>query len=371
MAAPDEPIDPNAGVLLQRFKGLHNVATPERLQPDELHVALNVDIDDHGQVRRRRGYKKVLSGDMHSVWTMDDGRLIGVRNGSLVLINPDWTTVTLQTGMGSEPVAYVQVDRTVYFCSRTVSWKLNVDTLAVAPWGAEVSPGTWLSPVLRPTATLPEVRGKLLGAPPHATSLAYFNGRIYLASGPMLWATELYLYDYVDKTKSFRYYESEITGLGAVTDGVYVGTEDKIFFLDGTYHEHKRITVLDAGMIRGSLVRAQADLIKPNEAEGASFAASKNAVIFMTDIGIYAGLDNGRFYSMTPDFVFPDFVKGAAAFRLQDGIYQYIGAFDSGGTPQDSARFGDFVEADIRRPGDWGYIVDGVRFGDQFIVEKV
>jgi hypothetical protein len=368
---PTDAPDPNAGVLLNKWGGMHNTVNPERLDPNELAVGLNIDIDDRQQAHRRRGFHKALSGVFHSAYTLADGRVIVVKDGTLVLVHPNFSTVALQAGMGLEPVAYAQVAENVYFTSLAVSGRLNTTTLQVSPWGAEVSAGQWISPVVNPTDTLAQVRGRLLGAPPLASDITYWNGRIYLAHGRVLWATELYLYNYVDKTKNYKYFETEIQVVGSVTDGIYVGCEDQIWWLEGTFNEMKRIPLMSARAIPGSLVTVPADLVNPQVPQD-QYTGSKNAVVFMTDRGLVAGLDNGQLFNLTwTEYQFPNMQSGAALFRQQDGVNQYVGVFDSGGDPNDSARMGDFVDAEIRRVGDWGYLADGVKFSDRFTVQMV
>lgn len=330
-------------VSLSKFEGLRNTVASERLSPGELEVAVNVDIDDAGELRRRRGTTRVATGSHHSLFRAGDDRHYVVKNGALCRLFPNYSTQLLKLGIGQDPLSYVKVGEDVYFSSRSQSGVINEHDV-VSNWGAYTDGGTWLSPVLNPSDSLPAVRGKLLGAPPLATSLAYFNGRIYLANERTLWATELYLYNYVDKTKNFIFFESNITGIGAVTDGIYVGTEEAVFFLSGPFNEMRRIHTVDAGMIAGSVVDV------PPEFVGAEESQSKNAILFMTTLGLYMGLDGGDCMNLTKGRVeFPRSDVVAPLFRRQDGLNTYIGVADSAGTPSSSARIGDYVDAEIRR----------------------
>lgn len=357
-------------VILQKFAGIRNTVTAERLAPDELERAVNVDIDDAGQIHRRRGWTRVVGGDFASLFTAANGTVYGVKNGQLGVINPNYSFVTLRAGVGPAPLAYVQVGPEVYFSSLTDSGVI-LPNGSIALWGAEVSAGVWLSPVVNPTSTLAQVRGKLLGKPPMATALACSNGRIYLANKRTLWATELYLYNYVDKTKNFLFFEDDITVLGGVTDGLYVGTKSAVWFLSGAFNEMRRIAVMSAGAIPGSLVYLPAELVNPQLTLDQS-APSKNAVLFLTDSGLVAGLDGGNLFNFTEtDVIFPEAQSAAAMFRQQDGVNQYVSVLASGGTPADTARIGDYVDAEIRRGGNWEALVDGVRIGETLIADVV
>lgn len=329
-------------IVLSRFVGMRNTITVERLAPNELERGQNIDLDDAGQAHRRRGYTRVAVGDFHSVYTSPRG-VLGVKDGTLGIIYPDYSFFEMQAGMGPDAVAYVDVGPETYFTSRTSSGVIQADN-SVAAWGAVDAENTWLSPVVNPTATLGEVRGRLLGPPPMATALAYYNGRIYMAEGRTVWATELFMYRYVDKTRGYMLFESDVTVIGAVTDGLYVGTQTGVYFLGGTFGEMRRLPLSAYGAIPGSLVSVPAELVHPTVNQ------SRNAVVFLTTSGLVAGFDSGQLLNITQDRVlFPGAVSAAALFRRQDGVNQYIGAADSGGSPASAARIGDYVEAEIRR----------------------
>lgn len=342
-------------VTFDKFSGIKNTITEERLSSGgtdssgkklgtELSKALNVDIDDAGQVKLRRGRTKVGGGNYHSLWQAD-GHVYVVKDGNLCRLMPNYTTKPLRFGVGADRISFVKVDDAIYFSSRATSGKIDMPTGDVSDWGhpEDGGQGRWLSPVVNPTEFVPAVRGKLLGAPPNADYLAYFNGRIYLASGKTLWATELYLYNYVDKTRTFLSFEADITGVAVVTDGMYVGTTEAVYFLSGSFGQMTRIKLADTGMVPGSMVEVPADIVRGN-------SSSKNAVMFMTRFGVFTGLDGGIASNLTQSRVeFPSSTHVAPMYRLQDGMNQYVGVANTGGTPTSSARIGDYVDAEIRR----------------------
>lgn len=343
MAGAPPPNAPPESVLLQQFTGLKNTVSSERLGPGELEIALNIDLDDVGQPRRRRGRTLVKSGRWHSLYTTPEGRTYGVRDARLVQIFPNYSVLDLGLVCGEDLLSWETVATTVYLTSDFVSAKIHPDD-SVTLWGADAGENRWLSPVVRPSETLPQIRGKIIGKPPLASALAYFNGRIYLAHGNTLWATELYLYDYVDKTKNFVQFESEITCIASVTDGIYVGTKTGMWFMTGPFAKMQRILVAPYAVLARSMVKTNTDGL-PNQK-----TVSHNAVLCMTDLGLCVGYDAGVFSILTDDKMwFPKAESVAAMVRRQDGIQQYVGVADSGGSPASNARIGDYVEAEIRR----------------------
>lgn len=341
-----KPDDPPETLIIPAFMGVRNTVSPERLAVGELERALNVDIDNVGQLRRRRGFVLKLSGSWHSATTIG-ATAYGVRDGRLGIVRPNYSFVDLAPG-GDAPISYANVGADIYYSSDDVSGRL-VDGETPAAWGETGGDRTWYSPVITPTETLGEVAGKLLGKPPLAQHITYFNGRMWLARGKTLWATELFLYNYVDKTRTFFQFEDEITMLQAVDDGIYVGTLAAVYFLAGdALAAMKRKDILAFGAIRGSAVVAPADAVHPQARQG-DFPLS-NAVVFKTEQGVCAGFRGGECYNLTRDrVVFPAADRAAALFRSDSGANHYIAVANSAGTPSSNARIGDYVEAEIRR----------------------
>lgn len=339
MALP--PQGPPESVTLQQFLGVKNTVAPERLKPGELEAAVNVDIDDEGQPRRRRGYTQVDAEPHHSLFTASWGTL-GVRSGVLGRIEPGYSFTPITAGVGDAPVAFLETAQFVFYSSVAASGKIRSD-LTVEPWGNADGP-TWLSPVVNPTATLSPIAGRLLGSPPTATAMVESGGRIYLAHENLIWATEMFAYDYVDRTRSFMQFEDRITGMGSVQDGFYVGTEAKTYFLTGSLGQMRRVEVNPEGTLDGSMIDVAADLVRPES------SVSRGAVLFMTKRGLCVGLDSGICYNMTQSRVtFPQAERVAAMLRQQDGMAHYVGVTDSRGAPTSNARIGDYVDAEIRR----------------------
>jgi hypothetical protein len=340
---------PPDNIEFSRFTGIRNTISAERLAPEELQRARNVDIDDAGQIHRRRGSTLVASGNFHSLFESDGGTVYGVLGSALGIINPNYSFVSLATGFGPDHLAYVQVGPTIYFSSLRNSGQITGN--AVTPWG-EAAADFWFSPVVNPTPTLFPIKGRLFGSPPMATLLEHYSGRIYLGSGRTVWATELYLYNYIDVTKNFWQFEDDLTMIAAVQDGLYVGTESKLYFVTGgAFAEMKRSEVLEDGVLPGTIVEVPKELVDPQGRQDlAQVIPSETVVVFMTTAGLVAGMAGGQVFNLTQTRVqFPVAQTGSALFRKQDGINSYLGVVDSGGTPAGNARLGDYVSAQLIR----------------------
>lgn len=346
MPRPEEMLPET--ILLQAFMGLKNTVAPERLAPTDLERATNIDIDDTGQIRRRRGYDLKLAGSFHSVRDIA-GKTYGVKDGSLGIVRADYSFSTL-LAVGTAPVCYTEVDEKVYFCNASSAGVVEPNE-TISPWGATSGQGVWLSPVIDPTPTLGEVAGRLLGDPLRATQIEAYKGRIYLAVGKVLWATELFLYHYVDRTRNFMQFEHDIVMLQAVEDGIYVGTTGGLYFIQGVFGAFRLSQISSAPVVPGSGVRVPTDLVHPQARNGP--VPTGEAAVLMTADGIVACFDSGSCFNLTHGrMVFPKGISSAALFRQQDGVNAYVAAVESAGGMTSTARIGDYVEAEIIRAAD-------------------
>jgi hypothetical protein len=340
------PEAPPESIILGAFKGMKNTVSRERLGQDDLERATNVDVDDAGQLRRRRGYVRKQPGSWHSVRTFSL-KVLGVCNGILGVIRDDYSFLSLGVFVGPERLAYTEANGDIYFCNNGASGVVKVDD-TTGPWGTTNGQGLWLSSVIDETPTLGPVAGQLIGDPIRARCIEAYKGRIYLADGKTLWATELYRYHLVNRTRGFMQFEADITLVMAVDDGMYVGTETGLYFIKGVFGAFVLSTLSSDLVIPGSGQFVPTELVHPQARNGPVPAGS--AAVFMTSGGIIAGFDGGSCYNLTIDaMVFPGGLSAAALFRQDSGANHYVAAIDSFGGPSANCRIGDHCEAEIVR----------------------
>lgn len=370
-APPPDQVQQPESIALGRFDGIKNTVKRERLSPRDLARAVNVDLDDDGQLHRRRGYTKVASGSCHSLYQSNNGNVYGVRNGDLCLINPDYSFDILRMGVGGDfnvgflGLAYTSIGPKVYFSSDTDAGIIDTETHIVGNWGHDGD--FWLSPVVNPTETLPDVRGRLLGRPPRARCMTYYNGRIYMAHKHVLWATDLWLYDYVDKTRTFLPFEDDILMLGAVSDGIYVSTASGMWFLKGDdLASLRRVWITDSVALPGSMVYIPQEIANPEQIPQERDV--RMSIAFMTNKGFCLASEGGTLMNLTETrMFFPPAKRAGAMFRRQDGYNQYVVTQDHEGGPTGNAAIGDYAEARIIRGRDkWVQATEGLTINDQF-----
>ena len=106
--------------------------------------------------------------------------------------------------------------------------------------------------------------------------------------------------------------------------------------------------VMNVGVVPGSMVPAPGELADPHNMDQP--VESRKAMMFLTDSGVCVGMEGGQSFNITQNHVwFPRAASAAPLFRRQDGVNTYLAVLDSRGTPTDSARIGDYIDAQIIR----------------------
>lgn len=126
------------------FAGIRNTLPAERLHvlptkddaTTDLVEAVNVDLDNSGQVARRLGTALKIAGACHSIWAQGDTALF-VRGAQLLRIYPDYSTEVLASGLTVQStMAYAEVNGRVYWSNgfesgviadgRSRSWGMDI-----------------------------------------------------------------------------------------------------------------------------------------------------------------------------------------------------------------------------------------------------
>ncbi|MBT9176369.1 MAG: hypothetical protein DDT20_00682 [Firmicutes bacterium] len=115
--------NPEEGLFEFRgFKGLRNTTPSRSFAPGDLEVALNVDVDDEENIRRRNGYSPpVVGGACHSLFSNSEECFVVV-GGVLSQVLPNYTTFALRSGLATgRPLAYVSVDDRTFYSNGLVT----------------------------------------------------------------------------------------------------------------------------------------------------------------------------------------------------------------------------------------------------------
>jgi hypothetical protein len=148
MAERPAPPDPREGLFtFGPFRGLRNNVSSEMFSPEDLEVALNVDISDALSVSRRKGYSAPVTAAVDRDLWAAGSICLGVGSNALKRVHPDYSTTTLRSGLtASRALSYTAVGDRVFYSNGV---ELGcVQNGASRTWGLAV-PGT---PVAAATA---------------------------------------------------------------------------------------------------------------------------------------------------------------------------------------------------------------------------
>lgn len=85
-------------IAYSSFTGVRNDVTPERFAISDLDIAVNCDLDKTGRLARRAGYTRHITGAIHSLWA-NGSICLYVTGGNLVRMQPDYSTLTVRSGL--------------------------------------------------------------------------------------------------------------------------------------------------------------------------------------------------------------------------------------------------------------------------------
>jgi hypothetical protein len=161
---------------------------------------------------------------------------------------------------------------------------------------------------------------ELLTSPPPGHLLAYYNGRIYIADGNVLWYTEPYKYELINLAHNFIPFPERITMVAPVKDGIWLSTTSETHWLGGEDPTAFKSDEKDNhGAIEGTAREIEGQLVRT---EGVS---PGQAWLWATQKGICVGTAGGFFRNLTHGrYEFPAATRGIGMVREGKDLNQYM-----------------------------------------------
>lgn len=234
--------------LFRASAGLNNKVDPTRIQYDpetgvvDLSAAYNIILDPTGRLSRRKGFelKKADAWGYHSLFSCGSYAL-GVTYDALEVIEKDWSTTKIRTVTDGARMDYVRVGDKIYYGNG----------FEVGYVRDRLSYGWVDKPYIGPDTT------KTYSSPPTGTILEVYGGRMFIAKENILFFSEPLAFDRFDLARGYILYESRIQLVKAVSNGLYVGNESKIFFEGGgSPREFQHILAADYPAVSGAVAVA-------------------------------------------------------------------------------------------------------------------
>ena len=181
---------------------------------------------------------------------------------------------------------------------------------------------------------------------PTGDLITHYNGRVYIADGNIVYASEPFSYDWFRLHKDFMQFDSRVVMLMPVQTGLYVGTETGVFYLNGSdisAFKMDQKEVCSPVMFSNVLIPSGYIRID-NTPAGPKW-------LFTSDEGIYVCMNQGLMFNVTAEHVlFPKGLEGAAAFVQQNGVNKYVSLIKDQGS-NNRMGVGDLVTAELIRNG--------------------
>lgn len=163
------------------------------------------------------------------------------------------------------------------------------------------------------------------GPPPPGQLLEYHKGKIYIASGNVLWHTEPLTYNMIDNVSGFYMYPERITLAKAVTDGIYVSSE-RTWFIGETQQTRNDQAQAETTKVQQQIV------FNHRAVEGAACnLPNTKDVMWVSERGFVRGSDSGKADLLTESqLAMNKYARGSLAYTNMKG-HQAVTAMLSGG----------------------------------------
>lgn len=226
--------------IFSKVAGLNNVVEDFRIPYSEeegittMSATANIVVDDLGGAEVRPGYLGVEAGVWESIYC-DGGEMVGVKDGSLCLVDPGTPSLVLEPGFSGR-VSYCMVNGEIYYTAGDK--KGRVVNGAHYPW---------------PVTSYGRETNRKFSDPMPARHIAFHLSRIWLGNGNLLAFSEPLAFSLFDLANTGTLFEAPITMLRPVDGGLYISTTKKVYFLRGRkISEIELKQVSDSPAIEGS-----------------------------------------------------------------------------------------------------------------------
>jgi len=296
------------------FKGLDNRNDFAGLE--YMSQADNVMLDDQGHAFRRPGYRQVVAGNCHSLWS-NDHRAFYVLSGTLFEIKADMSSVAVTTVVGlvlyttaMDMILCTDGSRNFWIDVGGVAhaWGAPITPVVAASWGASTGAAFW--------SDLAGLANDGISEPPlGASMLEYHKARVYVAVGTDIFFSDPFALDRFHLEDGFIGMETDITMLASVDTGMFISDSKQVYFYDG---ESMRVALSEPA-VAGTYSRAN----------GADMGVPGEVVLFTTSSGLCIGTEDGAVKCVTRDHV--DWYNGRRGFSAVarvNGTVQYACSID-------------------------------------------
>ena len=206
-------------------RGLNTKVDPVRTVAGEdgnvwLSSCLNVDVDDTGRISRRKGFTSVQTGFWHSLFPCSS-YMLGVTGDALSVITDDSSTPIRNVSEGARmryASAWDGTKEVVFYMNGSQVGKVYDRVSHAVAVPEHVGPET----------------SRTFTTAPIGTHVCVWNGRLWIATGKVLWHSEAFSMEAFDLARNFMLFDSDVRMIIPVLAGMMIGTGERIYFLRGS-----------------------------------------------------------------------------------------------------------------------------------------
>jgi hypothetical protein len=263
-------------------------------------------------------------------WIYDDGRESGCSRASVLFV-PDSAGVLVQIGSAPSGVVGARV-----YCSA-----INGSDLYYHG-EAGVNSSYLITSV---DGAVDPLRFFNIDRPPNGHIIKYYRGRMYIASGNILWYSEPFQYEQFRLDSNYIEFPERIREVMPVEDGIWIGS-DRLYYLSGDNPDvFKRTTKEHVKIVEGTGSRMSGSYLHlDNTPIGYKWLVT-------SDLGVWVLFNQGLCINLTAENVaLKHAEEGTSVFLQAEGMNQYLSILKTNERPNNSS-FGDLVETQIIRNG--------------------
>lgn len=150
--------------------------------------------------------------------------------------------------------------------------------------------------------------------------VAHHSGVFYVAYGNFIYYSDVLGFELFD-LRNYLPFDSVITMIAPVQDGIFIGTQNKVYFLQGRDPKSSQLsTKAEFGVLPYSM-----SLVPTNEVKGLEKAEPEYAPMFVSTKGICIGISGGTLVNLNEvNFNLTAAGSASTIFRKSQGIDQFI-----------------------------------------------
>jgi len=167
--------------------------------------------------------------------------------------------------------------------------------------------------------------------PPYMEHITHAFGRMWGSRDNLLYYSEPFHLDWFKLGGNRFEFATDITLIAKVKTGLFVGCDDRTYFMAGSKPEEMQQLDVGAGAVPGTLAYCN-DIIELGDTISPPEKKHTSVPVWVSQEGIVAGNPAGRLFSLSQQKVkFTPGNVGASLYRKKDGQFQFLTSFPQGG----------------------------------------